>query len=89
LFGLVPHWAKDIKSVKNTQLMHVQKPRLTSPVSGMHGENQHCSHPSRAIYEADWRSGKTTPTRITTSNGSPLGIIADLWSTAATVSARF
>ncbi|MNX47622.1 hypothetical protein D3C86_781780 [compost metagenome] len=39
---------------------------------------QHCIIPADAIFEPDWRSGAAVPTRITRSNGAPLGV-AGLW----------
>lgn len=39
---------------------------------------QHCIIPAAAIYEPDWRSGKAIATRITRSDGEPMGI-AGLW----------
>ncbi len=39
---------------------------------------QHCIIPADAIYEPDWRSGKSVPTRFTRADGEPLGI-AGLW----------
>jgi len=40
---------------------------------------QHGIIPADAIYEPDWRSGKAVATRISTTDGSPLGI-AGSWS---------
>ncbi|OZI64632.1 SOS response-associated peptidase [Bordetella genomosp. 4] len=39
---------------------------------------QHCIVPAEAIYEPDWRSGKSVPTRFTRADGAPMGI-AGLW----------
>ena len=40
---------------------------------------QHCINPAEAIFEPDWRSGKSVATRITRADGEPMGI-AGLWS---------
>ena len=39
---------------------------------------QHCIIPAEAIYEPDWRSGKSVATRFTRADGAPMGI-AGLW----------
>lgn len=39
---------------------------------------QRCIIPAEAVYEPDWRSGKAIPTRVSRTDGAPLGI-AGLW----------
>nr|MBP9060425.1 SOS response-associated peptidase family protein [Rhodoferax sp.] len=39
----------------------------------------HCVIPMDAFFEPDWRSGQAIATRISSSNGEPMGI-AGLWS---------
>ena len=41
-------------------------------------DSQHYIIPAAAIYEPDWRSGKAIATRITRSDGEPVGI-AGFW----------
>lgn len=41
-------------------------------------KGQRCLIPAEAIFEPDWRSGKSVPTRFTRVDGTPLGI-AGLW----------
>ncbi len=41
-------------------------------------KNQRCIVPAEAIFEPDWRSGKSVPTRFQRMDGKPLGI-AGLW----------
>lgn len=41
-------------------------------------KGQHCIIPADAVFEPDWRSGKSVPTRFTRADGSPLGL-AGLW----------
>ena len=79
LFGLVPHWATDTKITKSTfnarSESASEKPSFRDPWK----KAQHCIIPAEAIYEPDWRSGKAVSTRISNTDGSPLGI-AGLWS---------
>lgn len=79
LFGLVPHWAADTKITKSTFNARSEtaatKPAFRDAWKKVH----HCIIPAEAIYEPDWRSGKAVPTRISTLDGSPLGI-AGPWS---------
>ena len=79
LFGLVPHWAKDIKACRHTfnsrSETAAQKPSFRDAWRNC----QRCIIPAEAIYEPDWRSGKAIPTRITRADGEPMGI-AGLWS---------
>ena len=77
-FGLVPHWAKDpnVRGTFNARSETVAaKPSFRD--AWRHG--QRCIIPADAIYEPDWRSGKAVATRITSSDGTPMGI-AGLWS---------
>lgn len=82
IFGLLPHWAKDIKSARHTfnarSETAAQKPSFRD--AWRHG--QRCIIPAEAIYEPDWRSGKAIATRITRTDGEPMGI-AGLWSSWA------
>lgn len=79
LFGLVPHWADSTKSVRNTFNARSETAAEKPSFRDAWKKAQHCIIPAEAIYEPDWRSGKPIPTRITMTDGSPLGI-AGLWS---------
>lgn len=78
IFGLLPHWAKDLKLSRRTYNARsetaAEKPSFRSAWS----RAQHCIIPATAIYEPDWRSGKAVPTRITRKDGGLLSI-AGLW----------
>lgn len=78
LYGLVPHWAKDLTIGRHTYNARTatvaEKPSFRD--AWRHG--QHCIVPAEAIYEPDWRSGKAVPTRIARQDGKPLGL-AGLW----------
>jgi putative SOS response-associated peptidase YedK len=79
LFGLLPHWAKDMKLAKSTYNARSEtvavKPAFRDAWSG----SQHCIIPAEAMWEPDWRSGRCVWTRIGRADGQPIGI-AGLWS---------
>jgi putative SOS response-associated peptidase YedK len=76
------YWAKDIKSVKNT--FNARSETTADKPSFRDAWRKSMHHPSRSLrLRPTGGRERNTPTRITTSNGSPLGI-AGLWSTAAT-----
>ena len=79
LFGLVPHWAESTKLTKSTFNARAETAAEKPSFRDAWRKAQHCIIPAEAIYEPDWRSGKAIPTRISSTNGSPLGI-AGLWS---------
>jgi putative SOS response-associated peptidase YedK len=80
LFGLVPHWADSTKLTKSTFNARSETASEKPSFRDAWKKAQHCIIPAEAIYEPDWRSGKAIATRISTTDGSPLGI-AGLWST--------
>ena len=79
LFGLVPHWAADTKITKSTFNARSETAATKPAFRDAWKRAHHCIIPAEVIYEPDWRSGKAVPTRISTLDGSPLGI-AGLWS---------
>jgi putative SOS response-associated peptidase YedK len=80
LFGLVPHWADSTKLTKSTFNARSETAAEKPSFRDAWKKSQHCIIPAEAIYEPDWRTGKAIATRISTTDGSPLGI-AGLWST--------
>ena len=79
LFGLVPHWADSTKLTRSTYNARSETAADKPSFRDAWKKSQHCIIPAEAIYEPDWRSGKAVATRITTTDGAPLGI-AGLWS---------
>ena len=79
LFGLVPHWADNTKLTRSTYNARSETAADKPSFRDAWKKSQHCIIPAEAIYEPDWRSGKAVATRITTTDGTPLGI-AGLWS---------
>ena len=79
LFGLVPHWAKDIKACRYTFNSRSETAAQKPSFRDAWRRRQRCIIPAEAIYEPDWRSGKAVATRIARADGEPMGI-AGLWS---------
>lgn len=79
LFGLVPHWSTDTKIARRTFNARSETAADKPSFRDSWRKAQHCLIPVEAFYEPDWRSGKAIPTRISSTDGSPLGI-AGLWS---------
>jgi putative SOS response-associated peptidase YedK len=79
LFGLVPHWATDLKICRSTYNARAETVATKPSFRDAWKRAQHCIIPAQAIYEPDWRSGKAIPTRIARADGRPMGI-AGLWS---------
>ena len=78
IFGLVPHWSKDLKGAKRTYNARSETVAEKPSFRDAWRAGQHCIIPAAAIYEPDWRSGKAISTRIGLGDGEPLGI-AGLW----------
>ena len=79
LFGLVPHWATDTKIAKSTYNCRSETAAEKPSFRDSYKRNQRCIIPAQALYEPDWRTGKSVSTRIEHVDGDPLGI-AGLWS---------
>lgn len=79
LFGMVPHWAKDTKGTKYTYNARTETVAEKPSFRDAWRKAQHCIIPAEAFFEPDWRSGRAVPTRISRTDGLPLGI-AGLWS---------
>lgn len=78
VFGLVPHWATDIKLARSTYNARSETIAVKPSFRDAWKKSRHCIIPATAIYEPDWRSGKAVPTRISRADGLPMGI-AGLW----------
>jgi putative SOS response-associated peptidase YedK len=79
-FGLIPHWAKDTTIARNTYNARSETVHEKPSYRDAWRLARHCIIPAEAIYEPDWRSGRAVPTRISRTDGQPMGI-AGLWST--------
>lgn len=78
LFGLVPHWAKEVTFGRRTYNARSETVHEKPTFRDAWRKGQHCIIPAAAIYEPDWRSGKAKATRIQRTDGKPMGI-AGLW----------
>ena len=74
LFGLVPHWSQDTKIARHTFNARSETVAEKPSFRDAWKRTQHCIIPAEAIFEPDWRSGKSVPTRIVRADGEPLGI---------------
>lgn len=78
VFGLLPFWAKDTKLARSTYNARTETVASKPSFRSAWKQAQHCIIPAAAIYEPDWRSGKSIPTRISRVDGGLMGI-AGLW----------
>ena len=78
-FGLLPHWARDRKLVRNTFNARSETAHEKPSFRDAWRLRQHCIIPADAIFEPDWRSGRAVATRIERADGEPMGL-AGLWS---------
>jgi putative SOS response-associated peptidase YedK len=78
LFGLVPHWAKDLSLAKRTYNARSETVADKPSFRDAWRRAQHCIIPAEAIFEPDWRSGRAVSARIARADGQPMGI-AGLW----------
>lgn len=79
LFGLLPHWARDLKLARHTYNARSETVAEKPSFRDAWRQAQHCIIPVEAIYEPDWRSGRAVATRISAVDGEPMGL-AGLWS---------
>lgn len=77
-FGLIPHWAKDTKFVRQTYNARSETAHEKPSYRDAWRLGRRCIIPAEAIFEPDWRTGKAQPTRIVRTDGKPMGI-AGLW----------
>lgn len=79
MFGLLPHWAKDVKFARHTYNARSETVHEKPSFRDAWRRAQHCIIPAAAIYEPDWRSGRAVATRIERADSEPMGL-AGLWS---------
>ncbi|MDX9668621.1 SOS response-associated peptidase [Pseudomonas sp. P5_152] len=77
-FGLIPGWSKDTKIARRTYNARSETAAEKPSFRNAWKHAQHCIIPAAAIFEPDWRSGKAIATRISRTDGEPMGI-AGLW----------
>lgn len=79
LFGLVPHWSQDTTITRHTYNARSETVAEKPSFRDAWRKGQHCIIPAEAFFEPDWRTGKAVATRISGTDGEPLGL-AGLWS---------
>lgn len=77
-FGLLPFWAKDKNLGRRTYNARSETAASKPSFRDAWKKSRHCIIPAAAIYEPDWRSGKSVPTRITRIDDGVMAI-AGLW----------
>ncbi|HCF6448474.1 TPA: SOS response-associated peptidase [Pseudomonas aeruginosa] len=77
-FGLLPFWAKARSLGRNTYNARTETVATKPTYRIAWREAKHCIIPAAAIYEPDWRTGKSVPTRISRTDGGIMSI-AGLW----------
>ena len=77
-FGLLPGFAKDIGFGKHTYNARTETVAEKPSFKQAWAKARHCIVPCEAIFEPDWRTGKSVPTRITRADGEAIGI-AGIW----------
>ena len=78
LYGLIPHWAKDLAAGKHTYNARTETVAEKPSFKDAWRLGRHCIIPAEAIYEPDHRPGKAVRTRISRADGKPMGI-AGIW----------
>jgi len=77
-FGMLPGFAKGIDYGRRTYNARSETVANLPSFKHAWAKPRHCIVPADAIYEPDWRTGKSIPTRITRTDGETLGI-AGIW----------
>jgi len=77
-FGLIPHWAEDARIARHTFNCRSETAFEKPSFRDAWRKAQHCIIPADAIFEPDWRTGRSIATKITHRDGNPLGV-AGLW----------
>lgn len=78
LFGLVPHWAKDLAIGRRTYNARSETAAEKPSFRDSWRRGWRCIIPAEAIYEPCWETGKAVRWRIRRADGHPMGI-AGLW----------
>jgi putative SOS response-associated peptidase YedK len=78
MFGIVPHWAKDVKFAKHTYNARTETVATKPSFRHAYQHRQFCIIPASSFYEPSYESGKAVRFEIGDAGGAPLGI-AGLW----------
>ena len=77
-FGMIPHWAKDAKVARRTYNARTETVAEKPSFRDAWKLGRRCIIPVDSFFEPDWRTGKAVKTRISSTDGEPLGI-AGIW----------
>lgn len=77
-FGSIRHWSTDTKIARLTYIAGTENVAEKPSFHDAWRKAQHCIIPVETFFEPDWRSSNAVPTRITLTNGEPMGS-AGLW----------
>ena len=78
VFGLIPHWAKDMTIARRTYNARSETVADKPSYRDAWRLGRRSIIPTDALYESDWRSGKAVATRISRADGNPMGL-AGIW----------
>ena len=78
LFGLIPHWSKDLAIGRRTYNARSETVAEKPSFRDAWRRGRRCVIPAEAIYEPNWETGKAVRWRISHREGLPMGI-AGLW----------
>lgn len=79
LFGLVPHWAKDLTIGRRTYNARSETVAEKPSFRDAWRQGRRCIVPAEGIFEPNWETGKAVRWNIRRKDGKPMGI-AGLWS---------
>ncbi len=78
LFGLIPHWSKDLAIGRRTYNARSETVHEKPSFRDAWRYGRRCIIPAEAIYEPNYESGRAVRWRIARKDGRPMGI-AGLW----------
>jgi putative SOS response-associated peptidase YedK len=78
LFGLLPHWARDVAFGRRTYNARSETVHDKPSFRDAWRQGRRCIVPAEAVYEPNWESGRAERWRIALRDGAPMGI-AGLW----------
>ena len=78
LFGLVPHWSKDLAIARHTYNARSETVTAKPSFRDAWRHGQRCVVPVESFFEPNWESGRAVRWRIHRRDGAPMGL-AGLW----------
>jgi len=78
LFGLVPHWAKDLTIARHTYNARSETVADKPSFRDAWRQGRRCIVPAEAFFEPNWETGRAVRWRIGRRDGAPMGL-AGLW----------